>query len=190
MSTIHATYTLSPTTRLEIAQGDLTQAPVDAIVNAANEELKHGGGIAAAIVRAGGSIIQQESRDWVRKHGEVTHDSPAYTSAGKLPARYVIHAVGPIWGSGDEDAKLGSAIRGSLQRAEALGLQSIAFPAISTGIFRFPVRRAARIFFETFKAYLAEKQDAHVTLVQMILWDDETLRVFLEEARQVMGREV
>ncbi|RPJ52035.1 MAG: macro domain-containing protein, partial [Chloroflexi bacterium] len=98
MSSIHKTYALSPTTRLEIAQGNLTQELVDAIVNAANKHLAHGGGVAAAIAEAGGPSIQQESEAWVRKHGPVTNAEPAYTHAGKLPARYVIHAVGPVWG--------------------------------------------------------------------------------------------
>src|SRR5512138_3029935 len=152
MINIMATYPLSAAARLEIGEGNLTQAPVEAIVNAANEDLAHGGGIAAAIVKEGGWSIQEESDDWVRKHGPVTHGEPAYTKAGKLPFRYVIHAVGPRWGSGDEDAKLASAIRGSLVRAEELGLHSIAFPAIAMGIFGFPKQRAAQINFATLKS--------------------------------------
>ncbi len=137
MSSMIATYSLSPTTRLEIAQGDLTQEMVDAIVNAANRNLAHHGGVAAAIVQKGGWSIQQESDAWIKQHGPVTNAEPAYTHSGKLPSRYVIHAVGPVWGEGDEDARLASAIRGSLQRAEELGCP-LAFPAISTGIFGFP----------------------------------------------------
>ncbi len=190
MTTRKATYPLSVKTRLEILQGDLTQAPVDAIVNAANANLSHGGGVAAAIVHAGGAIIQKESSAWVEKHGRVTNAQPAFTQAGKLPARYVIHAVGPMWGEGNEDTKLASAIRGSLQRVEELGLHSIAFPAISVGIFRFPKQRAARIFFETFKTYFAENQDTAITLVQLILREDETLSIFLEESRRGIGNEV
>ncbi len=187
MSSILATYPLSPKTRLEIAQGDLTQEPVDAIVNAANEHLAHGGGVAAAIVRAGGRSIQQESSDWVRQHGLVTNAEPAYTHAGSLPARYVIHAVGPVWGEGAEDAKLASAITGSLRRAEELGLQSIAFPAISTGIFGFPKERAARIFFESFQHYFAEKKDSGIVLVRMTLWGKEMVDIFLKEGAQALG---
>ena len=92
---------------LQIVQGDITHENVDAIVNAANEKLKHGGGVAAAISRRGGPAVQRESDQWIEEHGPVSHAEPAYTSAGELPAQYVIHAVGPVWGSGDEDAKLG-----------------------------------------------------------------------------------
>jgi O-acetyl-ADP-ribose deacetylase len=186
MSTIRAAYPLSKLTRLEITQGDITQEPVDAIVNAANEHLAHGGGLAAAIVSAGGQSIQQESYEWVRLHGPVSHAEPAYTQAGRLPCRYIIHAVGPVWGSGSEDAKLASAITGSLRRAEELQLTSLAFPAISTGIFRFPVGRAARIFFETLKTYFIMNPASGISLVKITLWDDTTVKVFLEQARQAL----
>lgn len=184
MSTVLSSYPLSLTTRLEIAQGDLTQESLDAIVNAANQHLAHGGGVAGAILHAGGWSIQQESHDWIQQHGPVTHAQPAYTHSGKMPSRYVIHAVGPIWGSGDEDTKLSRAIRGSLRRAEELGCRSIAFPAISTGIFGFPRPRAAQIFFETFKAYFAEAENSQVELVRMTLWDEETVKVFIQEGQR------
>jgi O-acetyl-ADP-ribose deacetylase len=188
MSTILITYTLSPATSLEIAHGDLTQEPVDAIVNAANKHLSHGSGVAGAIVHKGGSDIQRESDDWVNQHGQVTNAEPAYTHAGTLPAHYVIHAVGPVWGEGNEDAKLDSAIRGSLKRAEELGCQSIAFPAISTGIFGFPLPRAARIFFRAFQSFFKEALDSKIQLVRLTLWNDETVKVFLEEGEQALGR--
>lgn len=186
MSHTRATYALSPATRLEIAQGDLTREPVDAIVNAANAQLAHGGGVAAAIVRAGGWSIQQESTDWVRQHGPVTNGEPAYTGAGKLPARYVIHAVGPVWGEGNEDAKMDAALQGSLARADALGLKSVAFPAISTGIFGFPKQRAAEIFFQSFKQYFAAHPESGLELVRVTLWDMESLQIFLQAANQAM----
>src|ERR1700712_2595823 len=94
----------------QIVQGDITEESVDAIVNAANERLEHGGGVAWAISRAGGPKIQIESAEWVQQHGPVSHAEPAYTSGGKLPFRYIIHAVGPLWGEGDEDAKLAAAV--------------------------------------------------------------------------------
>lgn len=178
-----AAYPLSRTAHLEIASGDLTQEAVDAIVNAANENLAHAGGIAASIVHKGGQSIQQESYEWVRQHGRVSHEQPAYTKAGSLPARYVIHAVGPVWGKGDEDHKLAQAITGSLECAEALGLRSIAFPAISCGIFGFPKERAARIFFETFRTYFAEHLDSPIELVRLVLWGNEMVRIFLHQAK-------
>jgi O-acetyl-ADP-ribose deacetylase len=111
---------------------------------------------------------------------KVSHDKPAYTSAGRLPARYVIHAVGPVWGDGDEDQKLQRAIQGSLAMAELLELTSIAFPAISTGIFDFPVGRAARIFRDTIMAYFVRNPHSRLSLVRITLWDEETVRIFLK----------
>lgn len=187
MSTLKASYALSPTTRLEIAQGDLTQERVDAIVNAANERLSHGGGVALAIARAGGPVIRQESEAWYRQHGPVSHSEPAYTHGGNLPARYVIHAVGPVWGSGDEERKLAEAITGSLRCADTLELHSIAFPAISTGIFGFPKDRAARVTFAALKDYLNATPSSGLTLVRLVLWDDQTLAIFLDEGRRALA---
>jgi len=182
MSTIHKTCALPGSRTLQFAQGDLTREPVDAIVNAANKHLAHGGGIAAAIVRAGGSIIQQESDDWISQNGPVLYDKPAYTGAGSMPARFVIHAVGPHWGEGDEDRKLSEAIRGSLWRASELGLESIALPAISTGIFGFPKERAANLFFENIPAYFQENPESSLKLVRLVLWDQIDLDIFLRAA--------
>jgi O-acetyl-ADP-ribose deacetylase len=128
MSSIKETYALTNSTRLEIAQGDLTSEAVDAIVNAANDRLAHGGGVALAIVQAGGEVIQEESSAWVAQHGLVKHASPAYTSGGQMPCRYVIHAVGPIWGEGEEDRKLEEAVTGSLELAEVLGAEKYCLP--------------------------------------------------------------
>ena len=188
MSTIIETYPLPTGQSIEIAQGDLTKEHVDAIVNAANSVLAHGGGVAGAIVRAGGASIQQESESWVHKYGPVTHAEPAYTGAGKLPCRYVIHAVGPIWGEGEEDRKLEEAIRGCLQRAEMLNIQSIAIPAISTGIFGYPRDRAARIMIEALYEFFHENPTTQVELVRLVLLDEETVEIFSEEARRQLGK--
>jgi O-acetyl-ADP-ribose deacetylase (regulator of RNase III) len=182
MSILQLGYTYPSGQQLEIVQGDITGEAVDAIVNAANSHLQHGAGVAGAIVRRGGLQIQQESTEWVRQHGTVSHAEPAYTSAGKLPCRYVIHAVGPVWGEGDEDAKLSSAIRGSLQVADRLKLASIAFPAISTGIFGFPKERAARIFLETLQNYFSANPSSGLKLVRLTLYDRTSLTTFLDEA--------
>ncbi len=117
MSVLVKTIRITQNTELEICHGDLTREHADAIVNAANQHLAHGGGVAAAIVQAGGWIIQKESDEWVKMHGLVNHEKPAHTTAGQLPCKYVIHAVGPVWGEGDEDRKLAVAIKGSLQLA-------------------------------------------------------------------------
>ena len=164
---------------IQIVQGDITQEAVDAIVNAANNQLQHGGGVAGVIVRQGGRAIQQESNAWVQAHGPVSHAEPAYTSAGRLPCKYVIHAVGPIWGEGDEDAKLSAAVRGSLKLADELKLESISIPAISTGIFGFPKERAAKIIFETIAKYLLDQLESGLMQVRLTLFDQATVDVFL-----------
>jgi len=165
---------------LQIVQGDITQERVDAIVNAANASLLHGGGVAGAIVQRGGPVIQTESEAWVRQHGPVIHAEPAYTAAGRLPCRYVIHAVGPVWGSGDEDAKLSAAIAGSLRLADRLELSSIAFPAISTGIYGFPVERAAGVILREIQSYFENQRDSGLKQVRLTLFDPETVKAFLK----------
>jgi O-acetyl-ADP-ribose deacetylase (regulator of RNase III) len=163
----------------ELCQGDLTEETCDAIVNAANSGLMHGGGVAGAISFKGGPLIQEESYSWVKKHGAVTHAKPAYTHAGRLPCRYVIHAVGPIWGEGNEDKKLAEAIHGSLQLANHLQLETIAFSPISTGIFGFPKERAAKIFLDTFQAYFLNNSATKLKVVRLTIIDQTTLDIFL-----------
>jgi O-acetyl-ADP-ribose deacetylase (regulator of RNase III) len=179
MSAILAEKILPTGQTLQIAQGDITLENVDAIVNAANEHLQHGGGVAWAILRRGGDVIQDESDAWIAKHGLVPHSRPAWTSGGRLPARYVIHAVGPVWGDGGEDAKLADAVTGCLRAADELGLSSIAFPAISTGIFGFPKERAAKIIFKAIKEYFTEQSNSGLKTVKLVLWDDKTVKAFL-----------
>jgi putative ATPase len=166
--------------KCQIVQGDLTQQDVDAIVNAANAQLQHGGGVAGIISRRGGGEIQSESDQWVREHGPVPHNEPAYTSGGKLPARYVIHAVGPVWGQGEEDNKLRAAIQGSLGRADELELTSIAFPAISTGIFGFPKERAAGVIFRAIEQYIHDNPNSGLSLVRLVLYDQPTVDIFVQ----------
>src|SRR5512142_3255899 len=156
MNTLLVEHLLPTGQTVQIVQGDITTEEVDAIVNAANEHLQHGGGVAWAISKTGGPAIQKKSDAWIRHHGTVSHARPAWTSGGRLPAKYVIHAVGPVWGDGDEDKKLESAVTGSLHLADELKCSSIALPAISTGIFGFPKERAAQIIFSTIEKYFAE----------------------------------
>ncbi len=177
-------HTLPSGQRLEVAQGDITAETTDAIVNAANRFLEHGSGVAGAIVRRGGPQIQAESSQWVREHGLVTHAEPAYTNAGNLPCSYVIHAVGPVWGEGDEETKLVNAIRGSLCLADRLGLHSIAFPAISTGIYRFPVPLAAQVILAAIAGYLADNPTSRLELIRMVLYDRDTWQVFADALEQ------
>ena len=171
---------------IQLVQGDITTEEVDAIINAANERLQHGGGVAWAISKKGGSTIQRESGLWIRQHGPVTHSHPAWTSAGLLPAKYVIHAVGPVWGDGDEDTKLSEAVTGSLRVADELKCSSIAMPAISTGIFGFPKARAAGIIFSRIEDYF-ESNKSGLNIVKLVLFDQSTVDVFLKSWRDVWG---
>jgi O-acetyl-ADP-ribose deacetylase len=134
---------------VELEIRDITEMDTDAIVNAANSRLSHGGGVAAAISRKGGPTIQEESDLWVTVRGTVPTGSCAITGAGKLAARYVIHMVGPRMGEGGEDIKLRLATLSCLETAEKHNLRSIAFPAVSTGIFGFPMERCAAVMLET-----------------------------------------
>lgn len=182
MSNVLAEKILETGQTLQITQGDITLEEVDAIVNAANEHLQHGGGVAWAIVRRGGDVIQRESDDWIRKHGPVPHSRPAWTRAGSLPSRFVIHAVGPVWGeTSDEDAKLADAVSGSLRVADELKCESIAFPAISTGIFGFPKDRAAGIMFKSIEDYFNANAKSGLKTVKIVLFDQSTVAAFLGE---------
>ncbi|MGH2671186.1 MAG: macro domain-containing protein [bacterium] len=147
---------------LRLIEGDITEEESDAIVNAANEMLAHGGGLAAAIVRKGGRVIQEQSSRWVAEHGPVHTGGAALTSGGDLKARYVIHAVGPIWsgGSRKEEHLLHSAVRTALALADEHGLRSIAIPAISTGIFGYPKRLAAPVIVGAIVDYVQEHPES------------------------------
>lgn len=159
--------------KIVLLQGDLTELEVDAIVNAANVHLVLGGGVAGAIRMKGGPAIQQECD----KIGGTSVGHAVITGAGKLKTSYVIHAVGPSYGEGDEDAKLRNATRNSLIQASSKGLRSIAFPAISTGIFGFPKDRCAQIMLDTISDYLRNDKTSLET-VTLCLWSKDDLRIF------------
>jgi O-acetyl-ADP-ribose deacetylase (regulator of RNase III) len=160
--------------RIELAQGDITAHAADAIVNAGNSSLLGGGGVDGAIHRAGGPSILEECR---RLGGCATGDAKA-TGAGDLPARHVIHTVGPVWqgGGAGEEELLASCHRRSLELAAELGCRTVAFPAISTGVYRFPVERAAPIALRT----TAEGLACHETIERatFVLFSEGHLRVF------------
>lgn len=179
MNTVLAEKRLPSGQVLQLVQGDITEETTDAIVNAANKHLDHGGGVAGLISRRGGPAIQRESDTWVYEHGPVSHTEPAYTSGGELPCRYVIHAVGPVWGEGDEDAKLSGAVAGSLRLADQLGLSSLSLPAISTGIFGFPKERAAGVFFHAIPDYFSQNPSSGLEQVRLVLFDEASVDVFL-----------
>ena len=166
-------------TTLELVGGDITELAVDAIVNAANEHLAHGGGVAGAIARRGGPTIQRESDAWVNQHGSVPTGSAAITSGGKLPACYVIHAVGPVYDRTPRSAqRLASAVRAALAMADEHGLQSIALPAISTGIYGYPIGEAAEVMLRTTVGYL--RGETGLRRVIYCLYGQPALAVFVE----------
>lgn len=164
-------------TTLRLVQGDITERDVDAIVNAANAHLQHGGGVAGAIVRRGGQIIQEESN----KIGFTPVGTAVATTAGKLPAQHVIHAVGPRMGEGDEDNKLRNAVLNSLELASEKEITSISLPAISSGIFGFPKDRCAKILVDESASYLRKNKDSSLEVVEFCIYDELTLGHFKKE---------
>src|ERR671914_639433 len=159
---------------IELVQGDITEQAVDAIVNAANSSLLGGGGVDGAIHRAGGPAILEECR---RLGGCETGEAKA-TTAGNLPARHVIHTVGPVWqgGGSGEDELLASCHRAALALASELGCRTVAFPAISTGVYGFPVERAARIALEVTADELERRPE--IERVTFVLFGREAFKAF------------
>lgn len=165
-------------TLLELMEGDITDLDVDAIVNAANEELVLGSGVAGAILKKGGESIQRECT----RIGGTPVGTAVMTGAGDLLAKRVIHAVGPKMGEGDEDRKLSSAVRSALALADRHGLKSIALPAISTGVFGFPVDRCARILLTEVHRYL--QGGTKLERVSVCLAGEENFTDFRKELRR------
>ncbi|HEX9021695.1 MAG TPA: macro domain-containing protein [Nitrospirota bacterium] len=168
-------------TVLRLVSADLTGREVDAIVNAANSRLQHGGGVAGAIVRKGGRIIQEESD----RIGYVPVGGAAITTGGRLKAGYVIHAVGPRMGEGDEDNKLKKAIRSVLSLATEKGLTSISVPAISAGIFGFPKDRCAEILVGETTAFLKKNPGTPLKLVEFCIMDKEAFGFFQAQIEKI-----
>ncbi len=168
-------------TTIRLVSADLTERDVEAIVNAANSHLQHGGGVAGAIVRKGGRIIQDESD----KIGYVPVGSAAITTGGKLKARYVIHAVGPRMGEGDEDNKLRSAITSVLKLAAENKIRSISIPAISAGIFGYPKDRCAKILVGETGVFLKSNAATSLDLIEFCIFDQEAFGFFASEIKNV-----
>lgn len=168
-------------TSIELIQGDITELSTDAIVNAANSKLQHGGGVAWAIANKGGPSIQRESD----KLGYCPVGNAVITTAGKLKAKYVIHAVGPRMGEGEEDAKLKNATLSALKLADKHKLRSIAFPAISTGIYKFPVDRCADIMLNATMEYCNGQTD--LQKVVYCLYDANIFKIFSDTLNRLVG---
>jgi O-acetyl-ADP-ribose deacetylase (regulator of RNase III) len=167
---------------LEIVEGDITQQDTEAIVNAANEQLRVGSGVDGAINRAGGPRIQQEAR----KIGYCPTGQAVITTGGNLKAKYVIHTVGPIYKNGvsGEPELLASCYRESLKLASAKGIKSLAFPSISTGIYGYPLADAARIALGTVKTYLQEH--AEIELVRFALFGQQAFEAYAAELNNLL----
>ncbi|MDW8063269.1 MAG: macro domain-containing protein [Candidatus Caldarchaeum sp.] len=160
-------------TEVVCLKGDITESDAEAIVNAANQYLKMGGGVAGAILRKGGPSIQEECD----RIGYCPVGGAVITGAGRLKAKYVIHAVGPRMGEGDERRKLRDAVINSLKLADTYGIRSIAFPAISTGAFGYPVEEAAKVIVSAVVDYLT-RENSGLNKVMFVLYDEDTYRVF------------
>ena len=172
-----------PKANITLLLGDITRVPADAIVNAANSSLLGGGGVDGAIHRAGGPEILAECRELRAAHlgGGLPVGQAVATTAGRLPARWVIHTVGPVYSSTEDRAGLlADCHRNSLRVADELGASSIAFPAISTGVFRWPLPDAARIALSTVAA-----TETNVREVQFVLFDRDALHFFEAQRKQL-----
>ena len=169
--------------RIEISEGDITGLAVDAIVNAANRSLLGGGGVDGAIHRAAGPGLLAECRGL----GSCETGQAKITAGHRLPARHVIHTVGPVWRGGmqGEDVLLASCYRSSLALAEEHGLTSIAFPAISTGVYGYPAAPAARIALAATQAYLECTPDSDLRRVVMVCFGSDSYRIYLGAAAQL-----
>ncbi|MFX1398652.1 MAG: macro domain-containing protein [Promethearchaeota archaeon] len=167
---------------VKLIKGDITDQEADAIVNAANSELILGSGVAGAIRKKGGPSIQEECN----KIGPIKVGEAAITSGGKLKARHVIHAVGPRLGEGNEDEKLKMATINSLKLMDEYSLKSIVFPAISTGVFGYPIESCARIMLNTTAVYL--DKTTKIDTVYFCLFSNEDYNVFSKELKQLEAK--
>ncbi len=169
--------------KLELVEGDITEQDTEAIVNAANSRLAGGGGVDGAIHRAGGPQIMEECR----QIGGCPTGQARLTSGGRLKARYVIHAVGPIYRGGDagEAELLASAYRSSLELASEKGIRSLAFPSLSTGAYGYPMAEAASIALNTAIDYLKEHPD--IELVRFVLFGRSAYQVYEKALQDLLG---
>lgn len=166
---------------LKLLKGDITERKVDVIVNAANSYLKHHAGVAGAIVKKGGYIIQKESN----KIGHVPVGSAVITTSGKLPCKAVIHTVGPRMGEGDEDNKLKNAVNNSLTLASQKGFQSLSMPAISAGIYGFPKNRCAEILVSESRKFFSDNPKTTLETIEFCIYEDETLSYFTKQFERI-----
>jgi O-acetyl-ADP-ribose deacetylase len=163
---------------IKLLQGDITKCKVDAIVNAANTSLLGGGGVDGAIHRAGGAAILEDCRKIIAKQGGCKTGEAVITTAGNLPAKFVIHTVGPVWNGGNknEEQLLANTYQNSLLLAAENNIVSIAFPNISTGIYHFPKDKAAAIAVKTVKEFL--ENETSVREIVFVCFDEENFQIY------------
>lgn len=168
--------------RIEVLKGDITEIEADAIVNAANSGLMGGGGVDGAIHRRGGPAILEECMKIKAERGDCPAGEAVHTGAGRLRAKYLIHTVGPIWGSegGSERALLAACYKNSLSLAESLGCSSIAFPNISTGVYRFPKDLACGIVYKAVNEWISGRPSSRLRSILFVNYDDENYRLYLD----------
>jgi O-acetyl-ADP-ribose deacetylase (regulator of RNase III) len=167
----------------EVVTGDLLAEPVDAIVNAANGRLAHGGGVAAAIARAAGPALEEEGDRLVAERGPVPVGEAVVTTAGRLPFKGVIHAVGPYKGLGREEERLVQALQAALLRAHERGWASVSFPAVSSGIFAVPLDVCARAYLRAVRGFFAARPDTCLRTVRLCLLDGPLVELVKAELR-------
>jgi len=160
---------------------DLLHEPVDCIVNAANSGLSHGGGVAAAISKAAGPRLDEEGDEIIKKRGHIPVGEAAVTTAGNLPFKGVIHAVGPRMGDGDEENKIVSALKSSFLRAHENGWSSLSFPGISSGIFSVPHPVCARAYVRTVRKFFKENPESSLKTIRLCLFKGPLLEAVKQE---------
>jgi putative ATPase len=187
MSEWHATHDAGGTA-VRVVEADITTMEVDVVVNAANERLAHGGGVAAALAAAGGSRIQRDSDAWVREHGPVQRGQAAVTTAGSMPSNHIVHVVGPRYRADQDNAALlREAVHAALNGAADVGAATVALPAISAGIFGYPPAEATAVITEACVEWL-DAHPAALSTVWLVGYDHATAELFATALRQLTNQ--
>jgi putative ATPase len=168
----------------EVVEGDLLAQDVDAIVNAANGRLMHGGGVAAAIARAAGAALREEGERILAQRGPIPTGEAVVTTAGALPFAGVVHAVGPAYGEGGEEEKLVCALASAFERAAERGWARIAFPAVSSGIFAVPLPTCARAYVRAVREHVASRPKTSLQLFRLCVFDPQIVKLVREEMQR------
>ncbi|XP_068102459.1 macro domain-containing protein LMOf2365_2748-like [Hyperolius riggenbachi] len=176
---------------ISVWKGDLTREDTDVVVNAANEDLKHIGGLAQALAKAGGPVIEEDSQDHIKKYGKVQTGDIAVTRPGNLPCKCLIHAVGPMWSSGIADrceAELSECIKNVLEYVEKSQVNSVAIPAVSSGIFGFPLELCADVIVRTVHSFMYNTTSKHLKEIRLVNNDDKTVDAMKKACETHIGR--